>query len=87
MSKEIALDTRKIIIKLFCEGKSMSDIGNLIGRPKSSVQYVINHYGDTGSLKSKPRSGRPKILNDTAKRSILREVKKKSKDKCPQDRG
>lgn len=75
MSKEIPLDTRRIIVKLYCEGKSMSEISKLIGRAKSSVQYVIQHHGNTGSLKSKPRSGRPKKLSDATNRTILRKVK------------
>lgn len=83
MSKEISLDTRKIIIKLFCEGKSMGNISKIIGRAKSSVQYVIKHHGETGLLKSKPRSGRPKILTDTTKRSIVRKIKDNPRMSAP----
>lgn len=76
MSTEIPLETRSIIIKLYCEGKSMSEIGKIIGRAKSSVQYIIKHHGETGMLKSKARSGRPKILTDAAKRLLVRKVKR-----------
>lgn len=76
MNKEISVEVRQIIIKLYYESKSMGEIGEIIGKPKSSVQYIIKNYGSTGSLKSKPRSGRPKILSDLTNRNIIREVKK-----------
>lgn len=83
MGKEIDLGTRKIIIKLYCEGKSMSEVGKTVGKSKSSVQYVINHYGETGTIKNKPRSGRPKLLSDNTKRYIVRKIKANPKLSAP----
>ena len=69
---EISAAERNIILKLFLENKSYREIGNIIGRSHSSVQKVIYNYTSTGSILSKPRSGRPcrltkrKTENNTA---------------------
>lgn len=42
MSNEMDLGTRKIIVKLYCDIKSMSEVGKIIGKSKSTVHYVIN---------------------------------------------
>lgn len=83
MNKELSIDTRKIIIKLYCEGKSMREIGEVIGRSKSTVQYVIEHYANSGTLKSNPRTGRPKKLNETTKRFIVLKVKENPRISAP----
>lgn len=81
--KEIPTDTRRIIVKLFCEGKSLGKIGKIVGHSKSSVQYIVKMHGETGGLKSKPRSGRPTLINEISKRSIVRKVKENPKISAP----
>lgn len=73
--KEISVSERKIIIKLWKEGKSFRKIGQTIGRTYSSIQRVINNFKETGILTSKPRSGRPKILSVREERSIINMAK------------
>lgn len=79
MGKEIAIELRQLIIKHYCGVMSMRKIGEMIGKSKSSVQTVIRNYGNTGTLKVKPHSGRPNVLSDTTNRLIVRKVKENPK--------
>lgn len=69
--KEIGVGERKIIIKLWKEGKSFRKIGQTVGRTYSSVQRVINNFKATGILTSKPRNGRPEKLSFREERKII----------------
>lgn len=73
--KEVSAGERKIILKLRKEGKSFREIGKMIGRTHSSVQYVVEAFKKTKSIVPKPRSGRPSILTVREKRTILQSVK------------
>lgn len=74
--KEIELGERKIIVKLWKEGKSFRKIGETVGRSHSSIQRVINNYKDTEDYLSRPRSGRPPLLTNREKRKIVQQVRK-----------
>ena len=54
---------------------SFREIGQIVHRSHSSIQYVVNTYKNTGFLVSKPRSGRPPKLTPHETRSLLRSVK------------
>lgn len=41
---------------------------------KAKVQTIIKNYNDTGNYDSKPRSGRPKKLDNRIRRKIVRKV-------------
>jgi transposase len=51
-------EMRPAIIKLHEKGKSVREIEELLDVPKSTVQYHIKRYEETGSHKNKPK-GRP----------------------------
>ncbi|GIX75761.1 hypothetical protein CDAR_131 [Caerostris darwini] len=59
---EITPEERKIIIKLRNEGKTLREIGKIVGRTHSSIQRVINNYTSSKFIISKARSGRPSKL-------------------------
>lgn len=73
--KEIPLEVRKIILKLYLEHKTYREIGELIGKSHSSVYKIIKKYINTGDLPPKPRSGRPKMLSSRQERSIVSKIK------------
>lgn len=73
--KEISVDERKIIMKLFVEGKSLRDIGQTVGRAHSSIQRVISNYTSTGSIISKSRTGRPPLLTKRENKRIIQLVR------------
>ncbi|GIY23772.1 uncharacterized protein CDAR_418141 [Caerostris darwini] len=69
--KEITPEERKIIIKLRNEGKTLREIGKIVGRTHSSIQRVINNYTSSKSIISKPRSG----LTAREKRYVFKSVR------------
>lgn len=82
-NKEIPIATREMMVKPKNEGKSHKDISEIVGRSRSSVQYVCQKYNATGSVANKPRSGQPPKLNSAAKRSILMNVRDNPKLSAP----
>lgn len=81
--KETSEEERKIIIRLHNQCKSLAEIGNIIGRPRSTVQGIIDRFCERKSLKNKPRSGRPEKLSGADKRVILRLIKNNPKLSAP----
>ncbi|GIY98674.1 uncharacterized protein CEXT_425782 [Caerostris extrusa] len=78
--KEMTPEERKIIIKLRNEGKTLREIGKIVGRTHSSIQRVINNYTSSKSIISKPRSGRPSKLTAREKRYVFKSHKITSKE-------
>ncbi|XP_055903333.1 uncharacterized protein LOC129939369 [Eupeodes corollae] len=72
--KEISSEVRKIVIKLKNEGMSMAKIGKSLDLSKASVQTIIKNYNETGHYDSRPRSGRPRKLDDRTMRKVVRKV-------------
>lgn len=81
--KESSEEERNLIIRLHNQCKSLNEISQQIGRPRSTVQSIINRFCVTKSVKNKPRSGRPEILSKQDKHYILREIKKNPKISAP----
>lgn len=73
---ELSMDMRKLIIKLRNEGKTMREIGTIIGKSHTTIQRVINNFRERGHVRTKPRSGRPKALSVREERVVIQQVKK-----------
>jgi transposase len=80
---ELGIELRKLIIKLTCEGKSLRQIGEIIGKPHSTVQKVLNKYKYEGTLQNLPGRGRKKKLNDNDERMVLRRIRNDPKLSVP----
>ena len=63
-------EMRPAIIKLHEKGKSVREIEELLDVPKSTVQYHIKRYEETGSHKNKPK-GRPEKAPEIGKTSSV----------------
>ena len=77
--KELSEDLKEVIVKLHCEGKSLSTISKTVGKARSTVQYVVRSYATRGTVKNKQRPGRQKVLDEHHERQIIREIKKNPK--------
>lgn len=77
--KEMSVDVKKIIIDLKKQGKSLKAIGEIVNRPKSSIQSVINNFKINKTVKAKKRPGRPRALSGSEIRNIVMCVKKNPK--------
>ena len=58
--KQLTLETRQSIVVLRNEGYKLEDIAKKLGISLKGVHYTLTRHGDTGSIKDKHRSGRPK---------------------------
>lgn len=81
--KETSPDERKLIIRLHNQCKSSYEIARLVGRPRTTVQSVIDRFGVTKSVQNKQRSGRPRSLTEHDERFIVREIKKNPRTSAP----
>ncbi|CAK9801095.1 Transposable element Tc1 transposase [Anthophora plagiata] len=73
---ELSISRREKIILLRHEGESYRKIGEKLNINFSTVRYVIKKQEETGSIKNKRRSGRPKILSNRDRRQIIKQVSK-----------
>ncbi|XP_078050777.1 uncharacterized protein LOC144477163 [Augochlora pura] len=67
---------RKLIIKWPDEGKSYTEIAQLLGKSKSTIHYIVKKVRTTGVLQNIVRSGRPKKLTKREENVIVLEIKK-----------
>lgn len=81
--KETTLEIRELIINHFKEGKSVRKIAEICKRGRSTVHDIIQKYKHEGRLKNKKRSGRPPILTEQDKRTIIRKIKQNPKLSAP----
>ena len=72
---KIPLDIKDLIIKMYNEGKSYGQISEIVSRPRSSVQYVVEKFKKSGLLQISPGRGRKKIIDLRLGRKIERMVK------------
>ncbi|KAG9336831.1 hypothetical protein JZ751_003179 [Albula glossodonta] len=75
-AKELSTDLREKVVELYTTGKGYKKISKVLLMSVSSVQTVINKWKIGGSVKTKPRSGRPTKISATTARKIVRDAKK-----------
>lgn len=80
---ETTLTERKLILRLHNECRSSYEISKLVGRPRSTIQSIIDRFSITKTIRNQPRTGRPHKLTDADMRFIVREVKKKPTISAP----
>ncbi|XP_055643390.1 uncharacterized protein LOC129779752 [Toxorhynchites rutilus septentrionalis] len=72
---KIPVEIRKLMVDLRNEGKSLFEIVDVVNRPRSSVQYVLQNFKKTNSSETTPGRGRKPKLTDRHQRILLREIK------------
>ncbi|KAJ4447896.1 hypothetical protein ANN_09905 [Periplaneta americana] len=77
--RETREETRKVIIKLHNQSKSLREISELVGRPRPTIQSIYDRFSASETVENKPRTGRPKVLTEQNERVIIREIKKDPK--------
>lgn len=76
----INLQTRELVLKWKKEGKTQQQIADLIGCDQSSISRLIVKYNKIGSVKNRPRSGRPTPLTKTTLANLKAELTKKVRE-------
>jgi transposase len=65
MTPKLQITPRKcsIVVQYHKDGRSVRDIAETLKLPKSTVQNCVMRFKTTGSVESRPRSGRPRITD------------------------
>ena len=71
---ELTVCIRKRIVELKDEGKLHSEVARIFGIAKGTVSKTIKRLNKTGSLRSSPRSDRPKKLTQKTERVIKKNL-------------
>ncbi|XP_043262251.1 uncharacterized protein LOC122403036 [Colletes gigas] len=77
------LEERKIIFKLHQEGKSYVEMGKIMDRSKSTIQFIIKRIKASDSLLNNERTGRPKILTVRERKTMIRQVQQNPQLSAP----
>jgi len=85
--RETTMEERKIILRLHNQCKSLREIAELVGKPRSTIQGIVDRFCKNKSLKNLPRSGRPPALSQNDERFIVRQIKKNPKMSAPKITG
>lgn len=78
-SCQVSSEIRGAILALSEAGLSVRQIATQLTKPKSTVQSVLKQYKDTGSLKVKERSGRPRVTTKREDSLLVLNSKKNRK--------
>ena len=54
----------------------MRQIGQLLNKTHSTVQYIINEFKYTGSIKNVPRKPKRRVLSAREERSVVNKIRK-----------
>ena len=73
---ETIVEERGIIMRLYNQGKSYSDIANTVGRSRSTVQSIVNRFKNKETLINNERSVRPRKLSTREQRYVINIIKK-----------
>lgn len=68
---------RELIIELLKKGKTCRNIADILGVSKSKVSFWNQRFKKTGSLKDKPRSGKPTPLTKDKLQSVAKALRAK----------
>ena len=53
--KELSEDLKQTMVNLALKGYCVPQIGQLVNKTHSTVQYIVNKFKCTGSIKNEPR--------------------------------
>ena len=79
----VAEEIRSLIVRLWKEGKSQRNIGEIVKKPRSIVQSIIKKYQTTEKIADTPRTGRPNKIQVLHRLAILRRVIQNPKISAP----
>lgn len=74
--KTLSEDLRRIIVEKREDGESYKQIGNALHISKSTIQYVVKHFKETGRVAPLKSKGRPRKLTQRDLRRLHRHFRK-----------
>ena len=76
-------DLKQTMVNLAIKGHCLPKIGQLANKTHSTVQYIVNKFKYTGSLKNKARKPKRKILSAREERYALNKIRNNPKLSAP----
>lgn len=73
----LTIQEREIIVRMHEQNKIQEEIASAVGCSQQMVSRWIKRFKDTGSLETRPRSGRPTALTKEVKASLKKKIKAK----------
>ena len=73
--RELSLGIKKLFVNLYENGHKLNKISKLLSVPYMTISNIVKKYRNTGSVKNKKRSGRPKLVSDRDYRKLEHLVK------------
>uniref|UniRef100_A0A0E9WKU5 Transposase IS30-like HTH domain-containing protein n=1 Tax=Anguilla anguilla TaxID=7936 RepID=A0A0E9WKU5_ANGAN len=84
-TRVVPMKVKEPIIRLKNERKTVRDIAQTLGLPKSTVWNIIKKKESTGELSNRKGPGRPRKTSTVDDRRILTIMKKNPQTPCPTD--
>ena len=81
--KQTTAEERQIVIRNFESGRSFREIGKIINRSSSTVQYIIKRYRKENRITNRPRKAPNKKFNEHDERWIRRKIKENPRLSAP----
>ena len=78
--KELSSEEKRVVLNIFENEHSITEISKLLGRPHSTVSTFIRRYSLRGELENRRRSGRPRKVTPRDYRKLERLVKVNRRD-------
>ena len=73
---ETTIEERKMITNLHNQCKSFAEISQIVSRPRSTIQSIIDRYGVQKRLQNNSRNGRPRKINQYTGQVIIKMIKR-----------
>ena len=73
--QEMTDETKTIILELFDSGFKQSEISKVLKISPVTICRFLKRYHESGSIENRPRSGRPKKMDDRSCRTLNRIIR------------
>jgi transposase len=70
----LSIALKKVVVQLYQNGEKIADIAQAVNKSLSSIYRVIRKFQNSGSLENRPRSGRPRLIDEREYRRLQRLV-------------
>lgn len=75
MGKHTSSEIRSLVISHYKAGKSQREIAEIVGKSRTTVQYIIKRFKESGRVENKSRNSTRKALTPANERFILRIIR------------
>jgi transposase len=81
--KDLSTDMFVMVVKLYSQGKSLRKIGQIIGKPHSTIQKIVDKYKYEGTVRNLSGRGGKKVLTPQNERMIVNKIRNDPKLSVP----